>query len=183
MKKYFLWNSAVPGKIAMPDFARILIHFILMKERDHLILFNWIICMHMFCKDGSMKTLHNASLGSLVFDVIPQISYTLCSCSKKLGEFFMKEHSWNKCFLHINLENCRPTTSKTCTEQLTQLKFTCSKSPLETLLKRVWNMFKVNDKNTTTTPHFEQISHISHVILFGWKLTDSCKNVITKHHN
>ena len=33
----------------------------------------------------------------------------------------------------------------------TQVRFTCSKTIIETLAKKVWNMFKVNNKNTRTT--------------------------------
>ena len=56
-------------------------------------------------------------------------------------------------------------------KQTTQLTFTCSKSRIE-ILKNVWNMFRVNNKNTSwrrsdvLIVNFEHILHLFLMFLF-----------------
>ena len=56
----------------------------------------------------------------------------------------------NEVFLNAT-DFCKIIYYKKYLKDISQLAFPCSKSTIETLENYVWNMFRVNNKNTRTT--------------------------------
>ena len=63
---------------------------------------------------------------------------------------FKLECIYKRCLLFLLCYTYIPLSSIQKAKTLTQLIFTCSKSTIETL-KKMWNMFKVDNKITRTT--------------------------------